>query len=174
MNSSACPFPVRGSNDRPVERTLPCGVRKFDLDKIAGAFRLAGRRRAPVCLLHRASTRTAAGRSSVSFLRVQGLGDRRPASRVGGRTPPNRSSATYDGGPRLPGGGKSALAALALDVLHRQADDPARVASAVGRQALDVPSSSWAKADESVSSETSFCDSRARMRVAVTNASWVN
>jgi hypothetical protein len=53
------------------------------------------------------------------------------------------------GGMRLPGGGKSALAALALDVIHRQADDPARLASAVGRQALDVPSSSWAKADES-------------------------
>jgi len=39
--------------------------------------------------------------------------------------------------------------ALALDVIHRQADDPARLASAVGRQALDVPSSSWANADES-------------------------
>jgi len=52
-------------------------------------------------LLRRASTCDAAGWSTISFPRVQGLGDRRSATRVGGLAPPNRSSATHGPGPGL-------------------------------------------------------------------------
>src|SRR5262245_51385321 len=128
----------------------PCTVQKFDVRRIAGALGIPfRRRRAPVRLLRRTSTRPATRHPVCPFTRVQGIGDRRAPSRVGGAAPTDRSTATHNGGSGRFGCGKSADAAGGVVVVHRPACQAARLASAVGGVAVDVPSPSRPKADES-------------------------
>ena len=90
----------------------------------------------------------AAARVAASaFAGVQGARDRRAPARARGAASPDRSAAADDRRSSLPCCGESAVAAIALAVVPRHADDAAALAPAAGRAPLDVRRSQRPAAD---------------------------
>jgi hypothetical protein len=112
-----------------------------------GAVWLRWRPRGLVALVRRASASSGARCPSLSVDAVQGAGNRRAAARTRHPPAPNPSSGDDLDRPGLPLGGQPAAPARPLAILHRDAGDPASVASPCGSEAVDVRASSRAPAD---------------------------
>src|SRR5262245_21461593 len=107
---------------------------------MAARLTSGGRRlRANLVGLPRAAPPPAARHAPLSVPRLHGAGDRGAPARGRHLTAHNHSSGDDSRRPHSPGRGESALAARPLAVVRAHASDPARLASAVGGPALDVP-----------------------------------